>query len=65
MDAVLAMMAIDFRDKSEVGAVARIGKTLRDELERVGHAPAPERWVDLLKRLNKEEDRRERNQCSR
>ena len=58
MEIVLVGMAIDFRDKREVGALARIGKALREDLERLRHGPPPERWTDLLKRLNDEENRR-------
>ena len=54
---VLAVMAIDFRDKRELGALGRIGKALREDLEMLRQRPAPERWVDLLNRLNEEEQR--------
>jgi len=35
----------------------RFGKTLREAIQ---SAPLPERWTELLKRLNREEQERER-----
>jgi hypothetical protein len=40
--------------KSEAIAL-RIGKTLHDLFASVPNDPVPERWVDLINRLNEEE----------
>ncbi len=36
--------------------VHRIGKTLHEAVDRIRQEPVPERWVDLIHRLNAEED---------
>ena len=42
----------------EIGVIAqRIGKALNDLFASVAKEPVPERWVDLINRLN-EEDRK-------
>ena len=40
----------------------RVGRVLQDALEGVRQLPVPERWVDLLNRLNAEEDQLKRKQ---
>jgi hypothetical protein len=59
------MMAAETGHTHEIGTIRRIGKALREDLELLRHWPPPERWIDLLKRLNAEEDRLTRDQRSR
>jgi hypothetical protein len=38
--------------------LGRIGRALHQTLDEIVNAPLPERWIDLINRLNAEEDRR-------
>jgi hypothetical protein len=38
--------------------IERIGKTIREAFERLAPNPVPERWDDLIKRLDAEEEAR-------
>ncbi len=40
----------------ETPVLERISKVLHEALEDIRHEPVPERWVDLINRLNAEED---------
>jgi hypothetical protein len=41
---------------SQVSFLDRIGRVIHDTLDTVPGEPIPERWTDLLERLNAEED---------
>jgi hypothetical protein len=56
----------DIRHIGAPDLIDRVGRALRRSLESFQQSPVPERWVDLLKRLNEEErSRRERDGCPR
>ena len=40
----------------ETPVLAGIGKLLHETVEDMGREPVPERWVDLINRLNAEEE---------
>jgi hypothetical protein len=46
----------DISHQREEHLLDQVGKALRDSLENLRQIPVPERWVDLLKRLNAEEE---------
>ena len=48
----------DVRHTQELGVLDRIGRVTQELLESIRHQPIPERWIDLLNRLNAEEDAR-------
>ena len=56
----------DVRPTQEPTVLGWIGRTVHDLLETVRSDTVPERWTDLLERLNAEEDaQNERKQRSR
>ena len=56
----------DVRHTQASVIVDRIGRAVHELLETVRRDPIPERWTDLLERLNAEEDAQsERSQRSR
>ena len=42
--------------EASLPAIGRIGRTLHETFGEIVHAPLPERWIDLINRLNAEED---------
>jgi hypothetical protein len=42
--------------EASVPAIGRIGRALHQTFDEIVHAPLPERWVDLINRLNAEEN---------
>jgi hypothetical protein len=40
----------------ETPVLVRIGKLLHETVEDMGREPVPERWVELINRLNAEEE---------
>ena len=48
----------DVRHTQVLGVLDRIGRVAHELLESIRHQPIPERWTDLLNRLNAEEDSR-------
>ena len=56
----------DVRHTQELSVLDRIGRAVHELLETVRRDTIPERWTDLLERLNAEEDaQNERGQRSR
>ena len=56
----------DIKNIPELRLSERIGGLLRELLEHLRREPLPERWADLLARLNAEEDARNaRDQLTR
>jgi hypothetical protein len=48
----------DVRHTQEPSILDRIGRMVHELLESIRNQPIPERWTDLLNRLNAEEDAR-------
>ena len=53
---VLRSMANTNWKSGRPSPVEHIGKVLRDLIEGLGRKPLPERWTQLIERLNAEED---------
>ena len=42
--------------EASVPAIGRIGRALHETFDEIVHAPLPERWIDMINRLNAEEE---------
>jgi hypothetical protein len=42
--------------EASVPAIGRIGRALHETFDEMVHAPLPERWIDMINRLNAEEE---------
>ena len=52
---LFSMAEIHWKPGAQPSGLERIGKVLRETVQVVRHEPLPERWVELIKRLNAED----------